>query len=63
MEHWDLRSLDVDVNGGNVDLNTRGFQFYEGMEPAQFVRVVGLGTGHCLQTPQATVLRMLSAQQ
>lgn len=27
------------VNGNTVDLNTRGFQFYEGMEPAQFVRV------------------------
>lgn len=27
------------VNGNTVDLNTRGFQFYEGMEPAQPVRV------------------------
>lgn len=27
------------VNGNTVDLNTRGFQFYEGMEPAQKVRV------------------------
>ena len=27
------------VSGNTVDLNTRGFQFYEGMEPAQFVRV------------------------
>ncbi|MGF6592984.1 penicillin-binding protein 1B [Pseudomonas sp. 2835] len=27
------------VNGNTVDLNTRGFQFYEGMESAQAVRV------------------------
>ena len=27
------------VAGGNVDLHTRGFQFYEGVEPAQRVRV------------------------
>jgi penicillin-binding protein 1B len=27
------------VNGNTVDLNTRGFQFYEGMDPAQQVRV------------------------
>ena len=27
------------VNGNTVDLNTRGFQFYEGLEPAQGVRV------------------------
>jgi len=27
------------VNGNTVDLNTRGFQFYEGMESAQKVRV------------------------
>lgn len=27
------------VNGNTVDLNTRGFQFYEGMEQAQPVRV------------------------
>ncbi len=27
------------VNGNTVDLNTRGFQFYENMEPAQRVRV------------------------
>src|SRR3989338_3249306 len=27
------------VAGGNVDLHTRGFQFYEGAEPAQRVRV------------------------
>ncbi|WLI39273.1 penicillin-binding protein 1B [Pseudomonas hefeiensis] len=27
------------VNGNTVDLNTRGFQFYEGMEQAQAVRV------------------------
>ena len=27
------------VSGNTVDLNTRGFQFYEGLEPAQKVRV------------------------
>ncbi len=27
------------VNGNTVELNTRGFQFYEGMDPAQQVRV------------------------
>jgi penicillin-binding protein 1B len=27
------------VNGNNVDLNTRGFQFYEGADPAQQIRV------------------------
>ncbi|MCL6691122.1 penicillin-binding protein 1B [Pseudomonas citronellolis] len=29
----------VAVSGGTVDLNTRGFQFYEGAEPAQRIRV------------------------
>jgi len=29
----------AEVNGNTVDLNTRGFQFYEGMESAQPVRV------------------------
>ncbi len=27
------------INGNTIDLNTRGFQFYEGMEQAQPVRV------------------------
>ncbi|MFF7710485.1 penicillin-binding protein 1B [Pseudomonas sp. NPDC007930] len=30
---------DAAVSGGNVVLNTRGFQFYEGLEPARQVRV------------------------
>ncbi|MBD1553734.1 penicillin-binding protein 1B [Pseudomonas typographi] len=30
---------DAAVNGGTVLLNTRGFQFYEGLEPARQVRV------------------------